>query len=410
MTSTAAPIRPFEIENTPLRDLLAQDTCWQADLDYCMSCGKCVSVCPLHGYSEWDPRRVVKMVMLGLEDEVVNSDFIYQCTTCDRCSHACPMGVKVGNLITLARSLRPRDQVPGGSQKTADLHRSIGNNMQITTEDWLETVDWMKEEVQDEQPDLDFPIDQEGADYFVTINSKLPQYYPMDLQCIYKVFHAAGVSWTMPSTWWEGTNYAMFSGDLDTWEYTLRQQVQRVEELGIKAIAYTECGHGYYATVAGYERFGIEPRFEVIHKVNLYAQWLREGRIEVDPSRNPQRVTLHDPCNAGRKAVMEGFPDILDDSRYVLEQVCENFVEMWPNREHNYCCSGGGGALISGFKEARNYYGKMKADQIDRTEADLVCTPCVNCHDAIEDVAKEYERPWKPIHLWGLLSNALVLD
>jgi Fe-S oxidoreductase len=410
MSEIATPIKLSEIENTPLRDLLGQDTCWQADLNYCMSCGKCLSVCPLHGYSEWDPRRVVKMVMLGLEEEVINSDFIYQCTTCERCSYVCPMGVKVGNLITRARALRDRDQVPGGSQKTADLHRSTGNNMQISTEDWLDTVDWMKEEVQDDYPDLDFPIDLEGADYFVTINSKLPQYYPMDLQCIYKVFHAAGVSWTMPSIWWEGTNYAMFSGDLDTWEYTLRQQVKRVEELGIKAIAYTECGHGYYATLAGYERFGIEPNFEVVHKVNLYAQWLREGRIKVDPSRNPQQVTLHDPCNAGRKAIMGGYPDILDDSRYVLERVCENFVEMWPNREYNYCCSGGGGALISGFKKARNYYGKMKVDQIDRTGAALVCTPCVNCHDAIEDIGKEYERPWKPIHLWGLLANALVLD
>ena len=30
--------------------------------------------------------------------------------------------------------------------------------------------------------------------------------------------------------------------------------------------------------------------------------------------------------------------------------------------------------------------------------------------DAIEDLAKGYERPWKPIHLWALLANALVFD
>ena len=410
MSNPVAAIRLNEIEETPLRDTLVADTRWQADLNYCMSCGKCLSVCPLHGYSEWDPRKVVRLVLLGLEEEVIHSDFIYQCTVCERCSFVCPMGVKVGNIITRARSMRSRDQVPGGSQKTADLHRSAGNNMGITTEDWLETVDWMKEEVQDDIPDLDVPIDRKDSDYFVTVNSKLPQYYPMELQCIYKVFHAAGVSWTMPSIWWEGTNYAMFSGDLDTWEYTLRQQVQRVEELGIKVMAYTECGHGYYATLSGYKRFGIEPKFTVVHKVNLYAQWLREGRLKVDPSRNPQRITLHDPCNAGRKAVIEGYQHILDDSRYVLENVCEDFIEMWPNREYNYCCSGGGGALISGFAKARHYYGEVKVHQIDRTGADLVCTPCVNCHDAIDDLAKEYERPWKPVHLWALLANALVFN
>lgn len=410
MSEPATLIKPLQNGPTPLRDLLMEDSRWRADLGYCMSCGKCVSVCPLHGFSSMDPRKLIRLVLLGLEQEVIGSDFIYQCTGCERCSLVCPMGVKVGNLITRARSMRPRDEVPGGSQKTADLHRTKGNNMGMSTEDWLETVDWMKEEAQDDIPSLDFPVDLEGADYFVTINSKLPQYYPLDLQCIYKVFHAAGVSWTMPSVCWEGTNYAMFSGDLATWEFTLRQQVKRVEELGIKTLVYTECGHGYYATLSGYRKFGIKPNFEIVHKVNLYAKWIREGRFKLDPSRNPQVVTLHDPCNAGRKAVMEGFPDILDDSRFVLEKVCPNHVEMWPNREYNYCCSGGGGALISGFAKARNYYGKVKVEQIDRAGADLVCTPCVNCHDAIEDLAKEYKRPWKPIHLWALLANALVFD
>lgn len=399
-----------DLEDLPLRRALLNESAWQADLDYCLTCGKCLSVCPLHGFSDMDPRKAIRMVLLGMEQEVIDNDWIYQCTVCERCSKVCPMGVRFGALVTRARSMRPRDQVPGGSQKTADLHRTIGNNMNLTTEDWLETVDWMKEEAQDDVPDLDFPIDEKGSDFFVTINSKLPQYYPLDLQCIYKIFHAAGVKWTMPSIWWEGTNYAMFSGDLDTWEHTLRQQVARVEELGIKTMAYTECGHGYYATLAGYKKFGIEPKFEVVHKVNLYARWLREGRLKVDPSRNPQRVTLHDPCNASRKAVMDGFADIMDDSRYVLSKVCPNFVEMWPNREYNYCCAGGGGALISGFKHARNYYGQVKVDQVDRTEAALVCTPCVNCHDAIEGLATEFKRDWKPIHLWALLANALVWD
>ena len=62
----------------------------------------------------------------------------------------------------------------------------------------------------------------------------------MDLQSIYKIYYAAGASWTISSKWWEGTNYAIFTGDFDTWEYTLREQAKRVEELGCRAMAYTE--------------------------------------------------------------------------------------------------------------------------------------------------------------------------
>ena len=202
----------------------------------------------------------------------------------------------------------------------------------------------------------------------------------------------------------------MFSGDLKSWEQNLRNQVARVEELGCKTIAYTECGHGYFATLSGYKKFGIKPNFNVVHVVNLYAKWIREGRFKLDKSRNKQLVTLHDPCNATRKSVMNEFQDIIDDARYVLDHVCENWVEMTPNRENNYCCSGGGGGLISGLAQSRFQYGKVKVEQIDRTGAEKVCTPCVNCFDGIGELAKEYKRPWSSIHLWKLLANAIVLD
>lgn len=396
---------------TPLKDILTQQNEWESQIDFCMSCGKCISVCPLSGYAEMEPRIAVRLVLLGQEQELINNDWIFQCTSCDRCSYVCPMEVKIGRLITMARSLRMREDLPGKAQLTCELHNTKGNNMQIGEEDWLDTVDWMKEELQGDIPELQVPIDKQDATYFATINSKLPQYHPDELQHIYKIFHAAKANWTLPSVWWEGTNYCMFSGDLNLWEENLRKQVKKVEELGCSVMAYTECGHGYFATLDGYRKFGIKPKFEVIHVVNLYARWIAEGKFKLDPSRNAgKKVTLHDPCNAGRKAVMNEYRDIMEDSRYVLDNVCPDWIEMWPNREYNYCCSGGGGSLISGFVNARNHYGKIKVEQIDRTEAEYVCTPCVNCFDGISDLAKEYKRPWNSIHLWKLLANAIVVD
>lgn len=110
--------------------------------------------------------------------------------------------------------------------------------------------------------------------------------------------------------------------------------------------------------------------------VNLYAKWLREGRLKVDSERNGDIVvTLHDPCNVVRKAALDGFVGIGDDARYVLSRVVKNFVEMDPNRENNICCSGGGGALINGFARARTYYGKLKVEQIKRTGARRCALP-----------------------------------
>ena len=50
MTETNT-VRLDEIKETPLRDTLMDEAGWKADLSYCMVCGKCASVCPLHGQS-----------------------------------------------------------------------------------------------------------------------------------------------------------------------------------------------------------------------------------------------------------------------------------------------------------------------------------------------------------------------
>lgn len=382
-----------------------------ARADLCVACGACSVGCPIGDWDEerLDPRRAVRLVQYGIGEVLAESDWIWHCTTCGRCGYVCPMGIHQGEIISRARGLVPRGETPGNIQATADLHRTTSNNMQLSEEDWLEVVEWMADELRAEIPSLEVPVEKPGADLFVTFNSKLPQYYPVDLQAIFKILHTAGVSWTLARAWWEGTNYAYFTQDLATWEETLRHQVERVEALGCPELAYTECGHGYYATLSGYAKFGIRPRFRVTHLVALYARWIREGRFTLDPARNPDPVVVHDPCNAVRKAAMAGFPSIADDLRFVLSRVVTQVVEPTPGREANYCCSGGGGALLAGFKRARIQYGRTKVEQIDRSGAPLVCTPCVNCYDALGNLARDFDRPWKPVHLWTLLANAIVL-
>ncbi len=220
----------------PFKELVAP----LSKLDSCLTCGTCAGGCPVADWEGMDPRKMVRMIQLGLEEEVVRSNWIWQCTNCQRCTWACPMGINFGQIIYNARSSVPREETPGEIQKTANNHRETMNNMRLTVEDAVESFQWMADELKEEIPDFELPIDKQGAEYFCTINSKQPQYFPMDLQSIYKIFYAAKVDWTISSQWWEGTNYAVFTGDTDTWEYTLREQAKRVEELGCRVMAYTE--------------------------------------------------------------------------------------------------------------------------------------------------------------------------
>jgi Fe-S oxidoreductase len=164
----------------------------------------------------------------------------------------------------------------------------------------------------------------------------------------------------------------------------------------------------FYATREGLRRFGIQHDFEVVSIITLYAKWIREGRLKVDPSWNTEglKFTVQDPC----KLVRQGLGDaVANDLRFVIRQVAgeENFVEVWPNKSNNYCCGGGGGALQSGFVANRRKYGKAKFDQLAATGADVVITPCHNCHTQIRDVCSHFGGGWRTTHLWNWIIKAM---
>lgn len=65
------------------------------DIWYCFNCGTCISGCPA---SEANPplliRSLVRKVLLGLEDELLDDDTPWICVTCSKCEEMCPMGVR----------------------------------------------------------------------------------------------------------------------------------------------------------------------------------------------------------------------------------------------------------------------------------------------------------------------------
>jgi CheY-like chemotaxis protein len=133
--------------------------------------------------------------------------------------------------------------------------------------------------------------------------------------------------------------------------------------------------------------------------------YIREGKIKVDPTKNPQRMTFHDSCNNARSG---GF---YEEPRELLRMVSMDFQEMYPNRAENYCCTGGGGAMsMSEYTPRRLESAKIKADQIRATGAKVVVTSCHNCVDGLNDLIKHYKLDCEVKQLVDLVANALVLD
>ena len=134
-------------------------------------------------------------------------------------------------------------------------------------------------------------------------------------------------------------------------------------------------------------------------------RYVKEGRIKVDKSKNPDPITFHDSCNNARSC------GLTEEPRELLKLVSADFREMYPNRAENYCCTGGGGAMsMSEYTPNRLKSAKIKADQLKETGAKYVVTSCHNCVDGLSDLIKHYKLGLKVTQLVNLVAEAAVVE
>lgn len=210
--------------------------------DFCLTCGICSSSCPASGIDGFDPRKFVRMIALGMEDQLVESRWPWICTMCAKCENVCPMDIDIPDLIRNVRSLRDRDAVPGILHKGLEAALKTGNNLALPKEDYIFILEDVAEEIAEEPGFEDFkvPIDNVGANILTTIHNKLVNTHTEDLKYWWKIFHVAKEDWTVPSENWEGTNWGFFTGDDEAMKTMCGRIAEQMEKLEAKNLLWPE--------------------------------------------------------------------------------------------------------------------------------------------------------------------------
>ena len=221
-----------------------------------------------------------------------------------------------------------------------------------------------------------------------------------------KIFYAAKASWTLSTAMYDVTNYAYFSCNREDAATIAQRLYGEVEALRAKRCVLAECGHGSRAFRWEAPNYLQKPfAFDVVTSVELLADYVREGRLKLDKGKNQETVTLHDPCNL----VREG--GVIDEQRYVLRHAVTTFVEMTPHGVDNFCCGGGGGQLsMSEYGDRRMTIAEIKADQIRKTGATVVVTPCHNCVDQLIQINNKFKLGVTIKTLAEVVADALILE
>ncbi|MGD0353896.1 MAG: 4Fe-4S dicluster domain-containing protein [Dehalococcoidia bacterium] len=69
----------------------------------CYQCGKCTAGCPVAYTMELTPRRVIRALQLGLENELENSSTMWICLSCLTCSARCPREINIAGVMEALR-------------------------------------------------------------------------------------------------------------------------------------------------------------------------------------------------------------------------------------------------------------------------------------------------------------------
>ncbi|MCL1904802.1 MAG: CoB--CoM heterodisulfide reductase subunit C [Methanomassiliicoccaceae archaeon] len=94
-----------------------------ASLMLCFQCGTCTAGCPSGRFTAYRTRKLMRAAQLGLKDDTINSEDLWQCTTCYTCSERCPRDVQIVDVVTALRNIA----VANG--KLYEGHKKVAANL-----------------------------------------------------------------------------------------------------------------------------------------------------------------------------------------------------------------------------------------------------------------------------------------
>ncbi len=425
----------------------------QVFLDACVKCGACTDKC--HYYlGTADPKNMPvarqdllrkvyrryytfagkyfpKLVgAVDLTREVLDDWYAYyhQCSQCRRCSVYCPYGIDTAEISMAAREIM--DSIGLGQKYCNEIIGKvfkIGNNLGLPEPALADTLEGLEEEVyEDTGVKVRYPLDEEGAEILLVTPSAdfFAEPHVDGLIGYGKVFHEAGVSWTLSSYASEAANFGMFIGSYEN----MRRVALRIREaaikLGVKRIVFGECGHAWRVaysflnTLAGPFDF-LDPNYPVPqHICEFTYDLIQQGRLKFDKSENDHMVlTFHDSCNVARASRMGNFPGgQFVIPREIIKATCNHFYDMddWGIKEATFCCGGGGGLLTDDLMEIRikGALPRMEAlkDVVENYGVTHMAAICAICKSQFTKVLPYYGFTMDQIvSVHQLVSNAIIL-
>jgi Fe-S oxidoreductase len=362
--------------------------------------------------------------------------YLFQCSECRRCSVFCPYGIDTAEITIMGRELLNLIglNIDWIATPVANCYRT-GNHLGIQPHAYKDMMDFFADDIEEiTGVKVEPSFNRKGADILFITPSGDVFADPGTFTCMgyMMLFHYLQEKYGFDITWStyasEGGNFGFFTSH-EMMKRLNSKMYAEAKRLGVKWILGGECGHmwrvihQYMDTMNGPADFLEEPvspitgtKFEnakstkMVHIAEFTADLIKHNKLELDVSRNDHlKVTFHDSCNPARGM------GLLEEPRYVIKNVCNNFYEMPANtiREQTFCCGSGSGLNAGENMELRMQGGLPRANAVKyvHEKHGVNMLSCICAIDrAVLPASMEYWVPEVDVTgLHELVANALIL-
>ncbi|MBN2417878.1 MAG: (Fe-S)-binding protein [Deltaproteobacteria bacterium] len=362
--------------------------------------------------------------------------YFFQCTECRRCSLYCPYGIDTAEITIVGRELLNLLGLNTGwiAGPVANCYRT-GNHLGIQPHAYRDMIDFFVDDIEEiTGVRVEPSFNRKGAEIlFVTPSGDVfadpGTYTCMGYLILFHYLQSMGLDITWSTYASEGGNFGFFTSH----EMAKRLNAKMYSEakrLGVKWILGGECGHmwrvihQYMDSFNGPADFLEEPvspitgtKFEnarstkMVHIIEFTADLIKNNKLKLDKSRNDHIVaTYHDSCNPARGM------GLLDEPRYVIKNVCNNFYEMPENtiREQTFCCGSGAGLNAGEDMELRMRGGLPRANAVkyvhEKHGVNMLSTICAIDRAVFPDLMSYWVPAVGVTGVHEMVGNALILD
>ncbi len=447
-----------EIIYKGLQERLEKHRSLKVFLDICVRCGACADKC--HYFLGTNDPKNMPVLRAELLRSVYRQDFTlagkllgklagarsldksiikewftysYQCTECRRCSLFCPYGIDTAEITAIIRELLHELGLGINwiMEPVSNCNRT-GNHLGIKPHAFKEIVEFLCDDIEEITGiHIDPPLNEKGHEIlFIAPSGDVfadPGIYTF--MGYLMLFHELGLDYTLSTYASEGGNFGSFVS-FDMAKKLNAKMYAEAERLGSKWILGGECGHmwrvvhQYMNTYNGPAPSGmvtpVSPitgtvfhnaaATKMVHIAEFTADLIKHNKLNLKPERNNHIITTyHDSCNPARAMGM------LDEPRYVLKNVVNNFVEMPERtiREETFCCGSGTGLNTEEIMELRLRGGFPRGNAVryvqDKHNVNWLSCVCALDRATLPPVA-DYWAPGVTVSgLHELVANALVM-